>query len=98
VGVENNGYPLDSCLHPVANKNQKSGSKVTGIVLPIRRFSAADYIPSTQMIPNIEKDGELIEVRCFVETPLNFPIAPVVDLIIKRQTPSAVTTDKPFLE
>lgn len=98
VGVENNGYPLDSCLHPVANKNQKSGSKVTGIVLPIRRFSAADYIPSTQMIPNIEKDGELIEVRCFVETPLNFPIAPVVDLIIKQQTPSAVTTDKPFLE
>lgn len=98
VGVENGGYSLDSCLHPVANKNQKSGSKVTGIVRPIRRFSAADYIPSTQMIPNIEKDGELIEVRCFVETPLNFPIAPVVDLIIKQQTPSALTTDKPFLE
>jgi hypothetical protein len=97
VGAENGGYPLDSCLHPVANKNQKSGSKITGIVRPIRRFSAVDYVPSIDKITDMEHPGEFIEVRCFVETPLNFPIAPVVDIAITRQNPFTVTTEDSHL-
>ena len=95
VGVENGGYPLDACLHPVANKNQKSGSKVTGIARPFRRFSAVDYVPSTEKL--LDENGQVVEVRCFIETPLNFPIAPVVDIAITRQNPSIATTAKPRL-
>ncbi len=101
--ADNDGYPLETCLGPIANKNQKIGGKFTGITQPIRRFCAVDYVPKLLNILDLDNPGEWVEVRCFVELPLNFQIAPVVAIKTPHSTnarsiPLTVSTDLPRLE
>jgi hypothetical protein len=99
IGVENDGYPLETCLEPIASKSQKIGFKITGITRPIRRFSAVDYVPKVEEILDQDNPGQLIKVRCFAETPLNFHIAPVVAIKIQPQSmPYIALTEVPSLE
>lgn len=99
IGVENDGYPLESCLEPIANKSQKIGFKITGITRPIRRFSAVDYVPKIEEILDQDNPGQLVKVRCFAETPLNFPIAPVVAIKTKPLSmPFTALTEEQSLE
>lgn len=79
ISTENeiDGYSLENCLPPVQNRNSKSGPRKTGIELPILKFSKSDYIP--QMRKRFDpRTKEFIEVKCFVERPLNFRKAPAV--------------------
>lgn len=69
---DGSGYSIENCLTPVANRNQKSGARVTGIVEPIVMFNACDYTYSTMEINDPEAPGQLIQIECAIERPLNF--------------------------
>jgi len=58
-----------------------------------------DYVPKVEEILDQDNPGQLIKVRCFAETPLNFHIAPVVAIKTKpRSMPFTALTEGQSLE